>query len=159
MPYNPKRNGYAEIEYGNGNRISNSTVADIINHEHGDTIDFDNTDIDMFNDNYLRVFNNIMLFDWFDIETGLVLHKRSAVNRDIMRQYGMPEVYKSFAPMIGLKFLPWLEKGPLISIDWERGIKGVEGSNISYERWEIDASWKHHIPGLRLLNLRAGGGF
>ena len=159
MTYNPKRNGYAEIEYGNGNRISNSTVADIINHEHGDTIDFDNTDIDMFNDNYLRVFNNIMLFDWFDIETGLVLHKRSAVNRDIMRQYGMPEVYKSFAPMIGLKFLPWLEKGPLISIDWERGIKGVEGSNISYERWEIDASWKHHIPGLRLLNLRAGGGF
>ena len=159
MTYNPKRNGYAEIEYGNGNRISNSTVADIINHEHGDTIDFDNTDIDMFNDNYLRVFNNIMLFDWFDIETGLVLHKRSAVNRDIMRQYGMPEVYKSFAPMIGLKFLPWLEKGPLISIDWERGIKGVDGSNISYERWEIDASWKHHIPGLRLLNLRAGGGF
>ncbi len=159
MTYNPKRNGYAEIEYGNGNRISNSTVADIINHEHGDTLDFDNTDIDMFNDNYLRVFNNIMLFDWFDIETGLVLHKRSAVNRDIMRQYGMPEVYKSFAPMIGLKFLPWLEKGPLISIDWERGIKGVEGSNISYERWEIDASWKHHIPGLRLLNLRAGGGF
>ena len=159
MTYNPKRNGYAEIEYGNDNRISNSTVADIINHEHGDTLNFDNTDIDMFNDNYLRVFNNIMLFDWFDIETGLVLHKRSAVNREIMRQYGMPEVYRSFAPMIGLKFLPWLDRGPLISIDWERGFKGINGSNISYERWELDAQWKHRIPGLRLLNLRAGGGF
>ena len=159
MTYNPKRNGYAEIIYGNDNHISNSTVADLINHEHGDTLDFDNTDIDMFKDNYLRVFNNIMLFDWFDIETGLVIHKRTAVNREIMRQYGMPEVYRSFAPMIGLKFLPWLDKGPLISLDWERGIKGVNGSNISYERWELDASWKHRIPGLRVLNLRAGGGF
>ena len=158
MTYNPKRNGYAEIVWENGIPISNSTVMDQITEELGDSIDLSDTDMDKFKDYQLRVFNNIMLFDWFDIETGLVLHKRSAVNRDIMRQYGMPEVYKSFAPMIGLKFLPWLEKGPLISIDWERGIKGVEGSNISYERWESDAQWKIKMPGLRLLNLRAGYG-
>ncbi len=159
MTYNPKRNGYAEIIYGNGNRISNSTVADLINYQHGDTLDFSNTDIDKFTDNYLRVFNNIMLFDWFDIETGLVMHQRKAVNKEIMREYGMPEEYRSFAPMIGLKFLPWLDKGPLLSIDWERGIKGVNKSNIDYERWEFDAQWKHKIPGLRVLNLRAGAGF
>ena len=69
MTYNPKRNGYAEIIYGNGNRISNSTVADIINYEHGDTLDFSDTDIDKFDDNFLRVFNNIMVFDWFDVES------------------------------------------------------------------------------------------
>ena len=159
MTYNPKRNGYAEIIYGNGNRISNSTVADVINHEHGDTLVFDDTDIDKFDDNYLRVFNNIMVFDWFDIETGFVWHRRCAVNKDIMRQYGVPEKYRSFAPMLGLKFSPWLQRGPVLSIDYERGIKGVNNSNIDYERWELDASWKRHIPGLRTLNLRAGGGF
>ena len=159
MTYNPKRNGYAEIIYGNGNRISNSTVADLINHAHNDTLNFDNTDITKFTDNYLRVFNNIMLFDWFDIETGLVIHRRKAVNKDIMRKYGMPEEYRSFAPMIGLKFLPWLDKGPLLTLDWERGFKGINKSNISYERWEFDASMKHKIPGLRVLNLRAGSGF
>ena len=159
MTYNPKRNGYAEIIYGNGNRISNSTVADIINYEHGDTLDFSNTDIDKFDDNFLRVFNNIMVFDWFDVESGIVIHRRRAANRDIMRQYGMPEEYRSFAPQLGLKFSPWLQRGPMFTINYERGIKGVNKSNIDYERWEFDASWKKHIPGLRVLNLRLGGGF
>lgn len=159
MVYNPKRNGYAEIVYANGNRISNSSVKDIINAAHGDSIDFSNTDIDKFNDNYFRIFNNIMLFDWIDIETGIVCHQRKAVNKKIMRYYGMPEEYRSFAPMLGIKLLPWLDKGPLISIDYERGIKGINRSNIDYERWEFDAQMKHRIPGLRVLNLRAGGGF
>ena len=159
MTYNPKRNGYAEIIWGNGNRISNSTVMDQINHEMGDTIDFSNTDMDKFTDNHVTVFNNIMLFDWFDIESGVVYHQRIALDKETMRKYNMPIEYRSFAPMIGLKFSPWLNRGPLISIDWERSIKGVFDSNIEYERWELDAQWKYKIPGLRVLNLRAGYGF
>lgn len=159
MTYNPKRNGYAEIVWGNGNRISNSTVMDQINHEHRDTIDFKDKDMDKFTDNHLQVFNNIMLFDWFDIESGVVYHQRVAVNKDLMRQYNVPTEYRSFAPMIGLKFSPWLNKGPVISIDWERSFKGIFQSNINYERWEFDAQWKKKIPGLRVLNLRAGYGF
>lgn len=159
MTYNPKRNGYAEIVFGNGNRISNNSVADAINAAHQDTINFDNTNMDKFNDQHLSLTNNIMLFDWFDIETGFIYHCRKAVNKDLMRQYGMPTEYRSFAPMIGLKFLPWLNRGPLFSIDYERGIKGVNKSDLEYERWEFDAQWKKKIPGLRVLNLRAGGGF
>lgn len=158
MTYNPKRNGYAEIVYGNGNRISNSTVMDVINHEHQDTINFDDTDMDKFMDYHLSVFNNIMVFDWLDIEGGFIYHLRSAINKGLMRQYGMPTEYRSFAPMIGLKITPWKE-GPLLSIDWERGMKGVNRSNLDYERWEFDASWKYRIPGLRVMNFRAGGGF
>lgn len=159
MTYNPKRNGYAEIVWGNGNRISNSSVMDQINHEHRDTINFDDTDMDKFTDNHVQVFNNIMLFDWFDIETGIVYHQRLAINKDLMRQYGVPTEYLSFAPMIGLKFSPWLNNGPTLAIDWERSIKGVFRSNIAYERWEADAQWKYKIPGLRVLNLRVGTGF
>ena len=158
MTYNPKRNGYAEVIWGNGNRISNSSVMDIINEAHQDTINFENTDMDRFRDHYLSVSNNIMLFDWFDVEAGLIYHRRTAINKNLMLQYGMPAEYRSFAPMIGFKFLPWLNRGPLISIDYERGIKGVCKSDLEYERWEVDAQWKKKIPGLRVLNLRAGGG-
>lgn len=159
MTYNPKRNGYAEIIWGNGNRISNSSVMNEINKVHQDTINFDNTDMDKFKDDYFHIMNNIMLFDWIDIETGIIMHRRRALNEGLMLQYNMPTEYRSFAPIIGLKILPWLDKGPLFSIDYERAIKGVNKSDLSYERWEFDASWKYKIPGLRLLNLRAGGGF
>ena len=159
MTYNPKRNGYAEIVWGNGNRISNSTVMDQINHEHLDTLDFKNKDMDKFTDNYWQVFNNIMVFDWLDIETGIVFHQRKAKNKELMRHYGVPTVYRSFAPMIGIKLSPWLNKGPVVSIDWERSFKDIFKSNIEYERWECDAQWKYRIPGLRVLNLRAGYGF
>lgn len=159
MTYNPKRNGYAEIIWGNGNRISNSSVMNEINKVHQDTINFDNTDMDKFKDDYFHIMNNIMLFDWIDIETGIIMHRRRALNEGLMLQYNMPTEYRSFAPIIGLKILPWLDKGPLFSIDYERAIKGVNKSDLSYERWEFDASWKYKIPGLRILNLRAGGGF
>ncbi len=160
MTYNPKRNGYTEIVWGNGNPISNSCVTEKIKELYPDSIiNFDNTNMHKFKDTYLKVFNNIMLFNWFDIEAGLIYHVRSALDKQMMLTYGMPIHYKSFAPMIGLKFQPWLNNGPTLSIDYERAIKGVMNSDLEYERWEFDAQWKKKIPGLRVLNLRAGGGF
>ena len=157
MTYNPKRNGYAELTVGNGNRISNSTVAELIKEEFGDTLDFTNMEMNKFNNTYIRAFNNIMLFDWLDLESGLVFHRRSAVNKTMMTRYDMPTVYTSFAPMMGIKILPW-PKGPIFTFTWERGIKNVFSSNISYERWESDAQWKIRMPGLRTLSLRTGYG-
>ena len=157
MTYNPKRNGYAEIIYGNGNRISNGTVADAINKVHGDTIDFSGTGIDLFTDNYLKAFNNIMVFDWFDIESGFVYHYRKAINKDVMEKYDVDTKYRSFALMFGAKIRPW-DKGPMISLDWERGLKGIYKSTIDYESLELDASWKIPLRGLRVLNFRTGSG-
>lgn len=158
MTYNPKRNGYVEVVYGNGNRISNASVMDVINHDHLDTLNFENTNIDKFNDNHLQVFNNIMVFPWLDIETGIVAHQRKAVDKRLMHQYNMPNEYRSFATKFGVKLLPW-ERGPVLSIDWERAFKDINGSDLDYQRWESDLQWKIRIPGLRLLNLRLGGGF
>lgn len=159
MTYNPKRNGYAEIIYSYGNRISNSTVMDQINNDFNDTINFSNTEIDKYIDNYLSVYNNIMLFDWIDLETGFNFHRYMGFDELTLREYGKPSEFRSFAPFIAIKLQPWLNKGPLIAIDWEEGIKGVNKSNISYDRWEFDVEWKYKIPGLRLLNMRAGYGF
>lgn len=158
MTYNPKRNGYAQLTVGN-DRISNSTVLDQINHEHGDKLIFNEPDADQFIDNYVELKNNIMLFDWFDIETRLIYHQRTPLNKDLMKEYNKPTRYRSFAPAIGLKFRPWQDLGPTIAVDYERSIKNVLRSNLKYERWELDAQWKRKIAGLRFLNLRTGYGF
>jgi hypothetical protein len=155
--YNPKRNGYVEVIYGNGNRISNSSVSDEISREHNDSIDIRGNQLDYFDDNHLRISNNIMLFDWIDIETGLVYHYRKAVNKAMMRQMEKPELYRSFAPSMTVKLRPWRE-GPVFTLNYERGIEGVYRSDLDYERWEADAVTKIKLPRLSTFNIRIGGG-
>lgn len=159
LTYNPKRNGYVRMEIANGNRISNSSVLDVINNQYGDSIRFNNSDVNKFDNTYFRLFGNITAFDWLDVETGVVFHRRHAVMKEVMRQYNMPTDYRSFAPKVTLKFSPFRNNGPTLSANWERGIVGVAKSNIDYERWEFDGQWKYKMPGLRLLNMRLGTGF
>jgi hypothetical protein len=156
--YNPKRDGYVEVVYGNGNRISHASISEKIEQEYGDTIDLTNKNLTSFDDNYLRITNNIMAFDWIDIETGVTFHHRKAYDPAAMRYFNMPTEYRSFAPVLSFKLRPW-PKGPLFTIDYERGIKGVYGSSIDYERWEFDGSIKHQFGPSRKLNIRLGGGF
>lgn len=156
--YNPKRDGYVELVYGNGNRIGNASIIEQIHRDYGDSIDLGNRNLNTFNDNYLRLTNNIMSFDWIDIETGFTFHQRKAYDPAAMRFFGKPTEYRSLAPVMSLKIRPW-RKGPLFTIDYERGIKGVYKSDIEYERWEFDGSIKHQFGPSRKLNIRMGGGF
>lgn len=156
--YNPKRNGYGEIIFANGNRIGNASIQNAISELNRDTIQFTDEGLTRFNDTYLRVYNNIMVFDGFDVESGFVVHHRDAVHKDVMRRYSLPTYYRSVAFMLGLNIQPW-KRGPLLCIDWERSFRGVAKANIDYERWEIDAQWKRRMPGLRLLNMRLGAGW
>ena len=156
--YNPKRNGYVEMVYGNGNRTSHASIVDQIHQEYGDSIDLKDTYFDAFNDNYLRITNNIMAFDWLDIELGINFHHRHAYEAAAMRAFNKPTDYHSLAPLLSLKLRPW-RQGPLFTIDYERGLKVFQNSNIDYERWEFDGSLKHLILPSRKLNIRIGGGF
>lgn len=152
MTYNPKRDGYAEIEVGNGNRISNSSVIETIK----DSVDL--SDLDLFTDNHIEVRNNVEAFDWLAIMTSFTYHYRKAINAERMEALGKPTIYRSFSPVLSLKVTPW-KKGPVFVLDYERGIKGVWKSNIGYERWEMDGVWKIPLHSLSLLNVRVGGGF
>ena len=156
--YNPKRDGYVEVVYGNGNRISHPSIAEEVNHEHGDTLQVDDMGLTDFKDNHLSVSNNIMLFDWIDIETGFIIHKRKAISPQAMRMMGKPDEYRSFAPKMSVKLRPW-QQGPVFTVNYERAIKGINGSDIEYGQWELDAAAKHHMNRLRLINFRFGGGF
>ena len=156
--YKPDRNGQLMAIYGKGNRIGNSSIIEEIQEEHGDTLNLDDKQLDYFDDNYITLSNNIQVVKGLDLTTGITYHRRVPYNPDELWHYGKPQVYKSFAPMITLRLKPW-QNGPLLSVDYETGVKGFFGSDTAYERWEFDGSWKYKFEPLRIVNARFGYGF
>lgn len=156
--YSPKYHGQLAVIYGNGNRISNGSIIEEIQREHGDTLDLNDKLLDYFDDNYLTVSNKMRLAKWLEIDAGFTYHQRKPYNPDELWHWGKPQNYYSFAPMITVKLNPW-EKGPILTVDYERGIKNVFGSDSDYERWEFDGSWKYDLMAMRKLNVRIGLGF
>ena len=153
MTYNPKRNGYAELTWANGNRISSELLAEDLHKNTGDSIS-----IPDFKDEYIQAINNVVAFDWLEITSGLVYHYRRSTNRSLMRRLNSPEEYRSFAPIISIKLTPWT-KGPTLTANYERSFKNVLKSNLKYERWELDAAYKQTLRSMRQLNMRVGSGF
>lgn len=156
--FNSRRRGWIELSWANGNRITNSSVLDIIKAENRDTIDFSSLNLDYFDDEVVNLSGNIQLTKHFEMALGFVYHKRTAVNKREMESLGKPSDYRSFAPMVTLTFRPYPE-GPTFTANYERGLTDILKSNIKYERWEFDASFKKELHSLRKYNLRAGGGF
>jgi hypothetical protein len=153
MNYNPKRNGYAEFCWANGNRISNGFLIEDIHERYGE--DFE---VPEFKDEYFSIINNVVAYDWLEITSGLVYHRRRSTNRGLMRELHFPEEYRSFAPSLTVHIMPW-QKGPMLTANYERSILNVFKSNLKYARWEFDASQKIKLNTLRILNWRAGMGF
>lgn len=158
MTYNPKRDGYAEVIWANGNRIINSSVIDKINNRSQAATDEQLSELQYFNDNNLKMVNNIGITDWFEVTAGLIYHQRTAVNKKMMQEAGHSVTYRSFSPLLTLQFTPW-KKGPILTANYERSIRNVLRSNLEYERWEFDATYQKRMDCMRLLNVRFGGGF
>ena len=157
MTYNPKRGGVAGITWGNGNRISNGPLAEVYNERVGKAT---KTSMPEFRDEYVSLFNNIGIFDWIHLMTGINYHIRSATtNWEMMKLAGLQPKYRSFAPNFTIRLMPWQTRGPVLTANYERSIMNVLGSNLQYERWEYDAVYKKEKLGMRILNLRAGAGF
>ena len=155
--YNRRLNAHLNFSWGSDNRTGNSGVLEEIRHEHGDHQELAKKKLDLFDDRYVRLNNSISPLPWLTLETGLVFHHRHALSPQEMASFGKPTEFRSFAPSFGIKVQTW-KKGPLVSIDYERGLKGNE-VNMTYERWETDLSMKHHMRHLQTLNLRLGCGF
>ena len=153
MTYNPKRNGYAELTIANGNRISSGALVEAI-HKRTGSMD----EVPEFKDQSIQAINNVVAYDWLEITSGIVYHRRKATNQQQMREANLPEEYRTFAPMLTLKFTPWTT-GPTLTANYEWGLKNVLKSNLSYARWEFDAAYKQKLRSLRQLNARVGTGF
>ena len=154
--YNKRYNAHLDFSWGSDNRTGNNGVLEEIRREYGDLPELDDKKLDLFDDRYVRVNNSFDPTGWLTLETGLVFHHRHALNASEMAAFGKPTKFKSFAPSVGVKVHPW-KKGPMLSVDYERGIKGND-VNMTYERWEADLSMKHRMSHLQTLNLRLGGG-
>ncbi len=153
MTYNPKRNGYAEVKWANGNHITNSVLNATIREQKGDDVD-----LPEFKDQYLQVVNNVEMFDWLEVMTGVVYHRRKAIQRQLLEELQLNSDYRSFAPLLTLRIRPW-QRGPVLTANYEHGIKGVVRSNLKYERWEFDLSHRQKLKSLRAINYRLGTGF
>lgn len=153
-----RRNGWVELSWANGNRITNSSVLDMIKEEDRDTIDFTALNLDYFDDEQLSLTGNLRLTERIEVAVGCNYHRRTAVDKASMRAAGKPTEYSSFAPFVKLTVSPY-PSGPTFTANYERSLTDVLGSNIKYERWEFDASMKKELASLRQLNIRAGGGF
>lgn len=157
--YNKRRNGYTEFEIGNGNRITNSSIVDQIKNETLDSINWDNMNLDYFKDFYFKFKANYDLSDKWSIQPGIIYHKRSAVDKTGFEQAKRPTEYYSFAPSLQIQFRPYGWNGPIFTTDYERGVKNVFNSDMEYERFEFDASWKKQFHSLKAISLRVGSGF
>lgn len=156
--FNSKKNAWLEFVWANGNRITNSSVLELLQTENRDTVDFSKLDLDYFDDQQVSLSGNFALNKHLEITTGLVYHQRIALNKEKMKELGKPFDYRSFAPFVKLTFTPF-KYGPIFTANYERGITGFFKSNIKYERFEFDTSLKKYTHRLRQYNLRVGGGF
>lgn len=150
--------GFARVEVGNGNRISNSSVVDQVKHERADSIDWDKMNLDYFKDTYLKVLSHYDFTPKVGLELGFVFHRRSAVDKTGFHLADKPTVYRSAAPMLELELRPGGYSGHIITIDYERSFKGLFRSNTEYEKWEVDAQHIHRLSHMQALSMRLGGG-
>ena len=153
MTYNPKRNGYVELTWANGNRISSETLTNDIRYYRGEDIN-----LPEFRDMNLQLVNNIEVFNWLEMTVGMVFHRRTSTDEALMNKLDIDSEFRSFAPLVTLRFRPW-QNGPVLTANYEQSLKKVLKSDLKYERWEFDLSYKHKLPALRSINMRAGTGF
>ena len=179
--YWPEKQGGIEVSVGNGNRIYSSVVLDKLRALPENTIDFDQMDLDYFKDMYLNLFHILEPVNGLQIKAGVSMHWRSLVNKaeeelkDLfwpqMQQYDIRSDYNSFSPRIRVEWTPGMyyymngrrkmnvgSKMPTFILDYERGLKGVLGSNDEHERWELDVQQKIKLNQIRTIGYRLGCG-
>lgn len=174
--YNPSKLGAFLFEIGNGNRIYTSRLLEQFKTYGDSLINFDKIHLDYFYDNYLRLGNRYELTNGVTLFAGIAFHQRKAVRSseliDAARttQTLRPE-YTTFAPRIALSWTPGLyyymngkrkvnlrSSYPTFTADYERGIKGILGSNGAYERLELDIQQRIKLSPMKFLFYRLGSG-
>ena len=155
--YNKHHNGFLQLEFNNGDRINNTSVSDHI--EDNDRTKDYKPHLNTFKDMSLRVVNNYDISDKFGFQIGFILHRRTALNKAAFEQAGLTFRYRSFAPVVELEYRPFGWKGPILTLDYERSIRGSRQENTAYERWEIDGQYIRNMSRLQCLSLRLGTGF
>lgn len=156
--FDAARHGTISFSVGNGNRITNSSVREQLIKKHPESVRFNDMDLNYYTDNYYSLNLSYDLTPWFRSEVGAMYHRRTPVNKKEFTDAGQPVTYKTFAPCLELTFLSFKGKGPVLTLDYEAGIKGVMKSGVAYEKIEGDLSWIKNFSSVSSLSMRVGGG-
>ena len=156
--YNKRRHAFFAIDLDYGRHIYNSEISNEINPITRDTLEIQGLRLDYFRDTYVRIYNNYDISSRFSFNVGFTLHNRMALHAKAFKQLGLRTQYRSFAPRAEVQYRPLGWKGPILTLDYERGIKGVLSSNTEYERWEADGSYILNMSRMQALSMRLGAG-
>ncbi len=178
--YWPAKRAAVHLQIGNGNRIYSSDVLDELKDIPDSIFNFNKVELNYFRDLYATFSHSLEVFNGFTLNLGVSAHRRTAVNPaafapiDSLHPGGDSKIkskYKSFAPRIRLEWTPgqyYYMNGkrkvnlhsdyPSVSLDWERGVKGVLGSTGKYERWEFDVQHQRSLGLMKSVYWRLGGG-
>lgn len=158
--FDKNRDGYTRIELGNGNHVGNSRLAKHIMEIVPDSAFIWNSNtLNDFHNNYMKMYANIDFNKYFGIMGGLTMHRRRAVDVATYKELNQRYTYHSSAPMVELRLRPLAWQGPVITIDYERSIRGLLNANINYERWEFNSEYIYRLNKLQNFHLKFGTGF
>lgn len=156
-----RKNRYLKFEVGNGNRIRNQRISREVNVFSPPESDMQLIGPEVFNEFKQGDSRFILNFDInskIGFQVGVLHQWWSAVNPYAFHLFGWQSHYDSFAPVFELQYRPVGWKGPIFTIDYDRGLKGVRKSDTEYERCEVNAEYIHHLNRLQSLQMRLGGG-
>lgn len=158
--FDKNRNGYTRIELGNGNHVGNSMLARHLMEIMPDSaIVSKGNNLNDFHNNYMKMYANIDFNKYFGLMGGLTMHYRKAVDVESYKKLNQRYTYHSSAPMLELRLRPLAWQGPVITVDYERSIKGLLNSNINYERWELNSEYIYRLNKLQNFHFKFGTGF
>lgn len=160
--WDERRHGRLSLMIRNGSIIRNGVVRDAALAALPDTAGtgtpIDTRGLDDFKDFFLSLLANYDLSPHWSLEAGIAAHRRAALHPEFYRQAGLPSHYSSVAPRVELTWRPRGWQGPVVSLSYERGLRGLLGASLNYERWEADLQHIRTLGPLQSLSFRAGAG-
>ena len=157
--FNKRRNGYLKLEWNNGNHIQNASVRRKIEQANPDSTLYDYGRLNEFKQTEVRAIVNYDLSDKWSIQLGSLFQRKSAVHKSDFDKFAWEKKYISFAPVVEIQYRPIGWNGPILSLDYDRGIKGFAKANTGYERWELNADYVYQVNQLQSWKMRLGTGF
>lgn len=186
LDYLPAKRMGIKVEVGNGNRIYSSRLLDELKDMPDKDFNIGALQLHYYRDLYGKLRHTWEVVNGLTLEATLAVHRRTedrkarmqaiqdagiAIGTLPMEMLGLNDIYNSFAPGVRVEWTPGqyyymngrrkvnlYSRFPTMSVEWERGVKGVVPHSGDYERVEVDL--QHHVTlrPLHDLYYRVGWG-
>lgn len=156
--FNKPHNGYIRLEVSSGNRVYNQLLQRTLEGILPDSVKPGTSSVGDFKNNETRLVFNYDFSSRWSIQLGLLYQDYLALHPEIYRMLGFSTRYRSLAPLVELQWRPMGWEGPIITVDYDRGLKQIFHSNMDYERWEANFEYIHRLDRLRSIQMRVGAG-